>query len=209
MRLVEVKAVKSAKRIKDLEAQVEHLKSLLGAERTTEESWAEYLPQDQRDQFAARALIQEWGDVQRALVRLGFECERGKRETRELGDRIFTTPGCQEYLNRNLADLESGKQAMLTRLMQIAINGEDKNAVTAASQLSKIMGLNKADQGALPAGATQNIFIQMGSANNDGERHRVETIDTDAVIDASDFLVHEPGEATLVDDSEDPVALHA
>lgn len=201
-------------RIKDLEGQIAALMEQRGAEKRSPESWGEYLSQEQRDQFAARALIQEWGDPYRALIRLGFELEKNGSGhlapwVFELADRVFKTPGCQQHLARNMADLETQKQGMLARLMSIAQNGDDKNAVSAASQLSKIMGLNKADQGALPAGATQNIFIQMGSANNDGERHRVETIDTDAVIDASDFLVHEPGEATLVDDSEDPVALHA
>lgn len=202
-------------RVRELEEQVAHLTELLGAQKTTEEEWGAYLSQELRDQFAARALIQEWGDAPRALLRLGFDCpkradNRWVPEVWALANRIFKTPGCQEILGRNFEDLEGQQKAMFARQMQIATTGNDADSVRAATLLAKVMGLNKADQGAaVPIGAQQNIFIQLVAASGEAERHRAESFDSDAVIDATDFLTYEPGEATLIDDSDEPLKIPA
>ena len=205
----------SRDKIAHLEAENADLRARLGAEPTTIESWGVHLTQDLRDQMAARALVQEWGDEPRALLRLGFECpknatNRWMPEVWELAHKVFGTDGVQRILKSNLADLDAQKGTMLARLMQIATHGDDSNAVRAAGQLAKVMGLNKADAAALQAGnMTVNLFQMMGKADPNSPQ-RVSSIveDADEIIDADDFLVHEPGEPTLIDDTED-VGLHA
>lgn len=198
-------------RLQELQRENAELRARLGAEPTSEEYWARHLPQEVRDQMAARALVQEWGDEPRALLRLGFECpknatKRWMPEVWELAHRIFGTPGVQNLLKTNLADIDAQKGTMLARLMQIAQHGDDSNAVKAATQLAKVMGLNKADANALIPGVTVNLFQMMGSADvQDGsgtKRVSSASEDLDAVIDADEFLVHEPGEATLIEDEE-------
>lgn len=211
----------STERRRQLQAQVNDLMKQLGAEPRTLEQWGSFLTQEQRDTFAARAMIQEWGDPVRALIRLGFKPElteqghiKDKEATLALAEQVFGTPGCQAKMAENTATIEENRDAMLQRLMSIAIHSDDTNAVRAASSLAKVMGLNKSDQNALPGGNTTNIFQMMhvsGGTHPSGTTRVLSDVpDAEEVIDATDFLTHEPQEGgVLIDDGEDPKELSA
>lgn len=211
----------SVERMQQMQATINELQAQLGAQPRTLADWGSYLTQEQRDQFAARALLQEWGDITRALVRLGFRpvldkdgIQREKEEWLAIAQAVFGTEGCQAALAANTATVEENRDKMLKRLMSIAINSDDQSSVRAASSLAKIMGLNKSDDASrLPGGNTYNIFQMMNaSAPHAPGTTRVlsDVPDAEEVIDATDFLTHEPQEGgVLISDDDGPGELTA
>ena len=105
----------------------------------------EMLPPTVRDPMAARAWVAEWGDVTRALVRLGFPSMNrlppGKvRLYKHYADCVFGTPGVQAILKRDLSRLDAEREAILSRQLQTALYGEDAESVRAAALLTKVCG---------------------------------------------------------------------
>ena len=103
------------------------------------------LPHLVRDPLAARAWVAEWGDVTRALVRLGFPSMNrlppGKvRLYKHYADCVFGTPGVQAILKRDLSRLDAEREAILSRQLQTALYGEDAESVRAAALLANVCG---------------------------------------------------------------------
>jgi hypothetical protein len=130
---------------RELRREVEELRALLGLSKPrTIEEW-ERLPAAIRDPLAARAFIAEWGDKGRALIRLGFPAMNRLPPYRvrlynEYATRVFETPGVQAILKRDLARLDVEREAILSRVCQTALYGEDGESVRAATLLMKICG---------------------------------------------------------------------
>jgi hypothetical protein len=130
---------------RELRRENEDLRALLGlTSRRTIEEW-EALPRAIRDPLAARAFIAEWGDVGRALVRLGFPAMNRLppdkvRLYKNYAARVFETPGVRAVLERDLARLDADREAILSKLSQTALYGEDADSVRAAEALVKACG---------------------------------------------------------------------
>lgn len=115
----------------------------LRGHRTIDE-W-EALPQEIRDPLAARAFVAEWGDVGRALIRLGFPAmnrlpPNKVRVYHEHVVRVFETPGVHAILERDLARFDADREVILARLCRTALYGEDAQSVRAAEALMKACG---------------------------------------------------------------------
>lgn len=130
---------------RELRRENEELRETLGlrGQRTIEE-W-ERLPAAVRDPLAARALIAEWGDKGRGLIRLGFPAMHRLPPDRvhfynDYVARVFDTPGVQAILSRDLARLDVEREAILSRQMWTAMYGEDGESLRAAALLIKVCG---------------------------------------------------------------------
>ena len=89
-------------RIKRLEAENELLREQLKVnDKRTLDAWL-LIPPELRDRYAARAFINESGDVPSALNVLRFDlgedyrAERSSKKVKELAQIVFGTPGCQK-----------------------------------------------------------------------------------------------------------------
>ena len=129
----------------EMRRELEDLRKLLGLTKPrTIDEW-EMLPPTVRDPMAARAWVAEWGDVTRALVRLGFPSMNrlppGKvRLYKHYADCVFGTPGVQAILKRDLSRLDAEREAILSRQLQTALYGEDAESVRAAAWLANVCG---------------------------------------------------------------------
>ncbi|MFY9719670.1 MAG: hypothetical protein WAK16_08490 [Candidatus Cybelea sp.] len=139
---------------RELRRENEELRGALGlrSSRTIDE-W-ERLPQGLRDPLAARALIAEWGDKGRALIRLGFPAMNRLppdkvRAYNETVARVFETPGVRASLEHDLARLDVEREAILSRLCRAALYGEDGEAVRAAALIIKVCGWEYSDGSSL------------------------------------------------------------
>lgn len=130
---------------RELRREVEELRQRvdLTKPRTIEE-W-EALPQALRDPLAARAWIAEWGDPNRALIRLGFAAmnqlppDRVRLYT-DYTARVFGTPGVEAILKRDLARLDCEREAIISRQLRAALYGTDGESVRSAALLIRVCG---------------------------------------------------------------------
>lgn len=180
--------------------QTEDLKKVvgMGKRRFTFEEWAQTLPQAARDQFAARAILANMGNVYDAALQLGFPLpQRGHKDDyyRDVIEPVFKTPGVQEILDRELKKPDEWREKLISRQVEIALYGSDKEATTAFTQLSRTCGWQK----------TPDIFVQNNRAtilalvarNVPGAPAQP---DEPAI---PQFLEHEPGAPVRIDsDSE-------
>ena len=95
--------------------------------------------------LAARALIAEWGDEGKALVRLGFPAMNKLPANqvpiyRDHIARVFDSPGVRAILKRDLARVDADQEAIISRLHRSAIYGDDATSVRAAALLIKVCG---------------------------------------------------------------------
>jgi hypothetical protein len=130
---------------RELRRENRELRNALGlcGHRTIEE-W-ERLPEAIRDPLAARALIAEWGDAGRALIRLGFPPmnKLPPNQVHLYSDhiaRVFDAPGVHTVLKRDLGRLDADREAILSRLCRTALYGEDADSVRAAEAIIKACG---------------------------------------------------------------------
>lgn len=178
-----------------LEAEVAELRARLGGDgHYTLEQWKAIFTQEQRDQFAARALIASNGDANRAACRLGFEHLRGG-DNSELLLEVFATPGVRAILARDLAEPEKCRQEMIQRQVQIVLYGEDANSLRAFQTLAKTCGWVK----------TPDVLVQHNRqtilALVQGQQRLRQPIESDR-DDPLPFLEHEPGTAVRIDSGE-------
>ena len=115
---------------RELRREVEELRGRLGLSQVRTISEWEALPSAVRDPFAARAFIAEWGDLTRALIRLGFTAMNRLPPDKvqlykDYTAHVFGTPGVQEILRRDLARLDMEREAVLSRQLRTALYGED------------------------------------------------------------------------------------
>jgi hypothetical protein len=129
-------------RTRELEAENAELRGLLGLDRKiTLESWSLTLPQKLRDMFAARALMQEFGNDLNALQRLGFSVFQMQRDEQEkIITTVLRTPGVTEIIERDFVDSEASWVNAMRRMREIAIHGEETHAVRAAAFVGKVEG---------------------------------------------------------------------
>ena len=130
---------------RELRRENEELRGPLGLRgRRTIAEW-EALPEELRDPLAARALVAEWGDRGRALVRLGFPAmnrlpPHAVHVYHDHVARVFGAPGVEALLKRDLGRLGVERNAILSRLYRTALYGEDSESVRAAEMLIKVYG---------------------------------------------------------------------
>ncbi len=194
-----------------LQQEIKELRARLAITDAVDvELWEKMMPQEQRDQMAARALLAEWGDVPRALTRMGFSVftyrgENGnlkivdKKELARIAERVLATPGVREIMRRDLKDLEAQREDILARLARIALYGEDDASVKAASQVAKLMGWQTTPDTVIDNRRISLYSIVGGNspALRGGPAQEIPP-------DHTGFLDHEPGEPTRID-SGDPV----
>jgi hypothetical protein len=196
------------RRNEELEKEVVALRQSLGLQHSTVDEWARFAPQHLRDQMAASALIMEKLDEPRALIRLGFHCEKNKQnrwvaEVWEKARQIFDTPGVKAILERDMEDAEANKAKIIARLVQTAMHGSEGDSVRASQQLAKMADWNNTDRGALPTNVTVNLMQMFGDKPATQAKSVEAAADPDGVIDADHFLLHEPGEAALIRDEDE------
>lgn len=197
-------------KIEHLERENEELRERIGLEAPrTLEDWELVGTQELRDAMAVRALIAEWNDPFRALVRLGFtpplrESGRVKREEYDaLIQRIFKTPGVERLLAEMTRDLEENKPELIRRQMEIAQHGDADASVRAFSQLSKIAGWQKTPDTVID-NRRVNLYTLVGGEAAKPQRQDQEALP--APDDVGNFLAHEPGEAVrIVSDGGDAI----
>lgn len=166
----------------------------LGHRYQSFEEWEAALPQRLRDEFAARALIASCGDTYRAAIRLGFG-RLHQRFPEELLPRIFGTDGVREILARDLREPEKQKAAMIERMVQFALYGDEANAVRAFQMLAKVCGWQKQPD-VLVQHNRQTVLALVSQKNHRGE------ISSDSPAELPAFLEHEPGAATRIDSGD-------
>jgi hypothetical protein len=208
--------VAASPEVAELRAEIARLREALEMEPTSEEAWGASAPQELRDRMAATALVAEKLDEWNALRRLGFDIPAKPRDgtnpifrtVKGLGLRIFGTPGVQAILDLSMQDAEANKAAIIARLIETAKHGTDGESTRATQQLAKMADWNEGDKKVAAAGANKLNLMQMfGSPSQNGSARVVQDTDHDAIIDAEEFLVHEPsaeGERVI---DEDAVAL--
>jgi hypothetical protein len=130
---------------RELWRENEYLWAPLGLSKPrTIDDW-EMLPQEIRDPLAARALVAEWGEAGRALIRLGFPAVNRLPPDKvslykEYIARVFETPGVRAILERDLSRLDADREAILARQSRTALYGEDAESVRAAALVAKVCG---------------------------------------------------------------------
>lgn len=186
-------------RIAELEQEVAELRAQLSvAPSQTPHTWAEFLTQEMRDEFAARALARAWGDTHSALARLNFVNIPNVRsaEHKELANMVFDTPGVRERLAISFKDADASWNEIMERQRQIALRGDDDASVRAATQLAKIEGrIRQPDASAL----TQSISLAVLVNGQQATPMTNVTSDTPQSLDILTVLAHEPGEPKRVD----------
>lgn len=170
-----------------------------GDVRWTIEEWEATIPQHIRDGFAARALIASEGDGFRAAVRLGFDRLR-RPEGAETLLRIFSTPGVQEILARDLTEPEANRKALIERQVKIGLYGADTDSVRAYQMLAKTCGWIQTPD-VLVQNRTQTILTLVTQKNNRGETP--ENLQESTPL----FLEHEPGAARRIDSGDETIAI--
>jgi len=193
-------------KLRQLENEVKELRARLALSEPVEvESWERVIPEEMRDQFAAMALMREWGSTANALARMGFDVGRGEGQIwgtalDALAARVFEKPGVTAILSHNFADVEASWQEILQRQRKIALYGDDDASARAAAQLAKIEGRVKPE-----AGPTVNVslFGLFGNSKPDAQaityEHAREAGDPLAI------LSHEPGPARRIDSGDEHV----
>jgi hypothetical protein len=163
------------------------------------ETWEKTLPTGVRDALAARALIHCNGDAFRAAARLGFGPLRTKHAQTVIFPRLFETEGVKAILARDLKEPEQNRQALIERMVNIAMYSDDSISVKAFQVLAKVCGWIRTPD-VLVQNNRQTILALVTQKNARGE------IPAEALDTLPAFLEHEPGAATRID-SGDYVAL--
>lgn len=200
-------------RIEALERENQELRQRIGMDAPLDLTvWEMVNTQEMRDALAVRALIQEWGDPYKALMRLGFQFKiepngaigkEDREHVRALIKRIFETDGVKTIYAKAFEDVEALKPEIINRQAQIALYGDDESSVRAASQLAKVAGWNKPDPDSnkMPVINLYNFMAPNGHAQ---VRASVND-EPQAIPAASGFLDHEPGEPVRIDSGDDQV----
>lgn len=187
-------------RLHELEEEVAQLRELLQLTHARDlEEW-DILPQNIRDQMAARAIMSEWGDITKAAMRLGFKIDKeamGKNERLALYERLFNTPGVKALLRHHTKEIEENRDQILSRLQQIAIHGSDDAAVRAIQSVAKIAGWQKT-----PDTTIDNRRITLVGLLGNDRREEFSQPELKGSVDAMELLSHDPGEAIEVIDGE-------
>lgn len=175
------------------------LRERLGMDSTDVGLWLTLNPQDTRDRLAARALIAEWGNPYNALLRLGIQATKGDVES--LSEQVFKTEGCQSIMHDTLSDDEAYKR-IINRQKEIAQFGDNDQSVRAAQVLGKFLGWQKLPDTVID-NRRQHITLQQIVNPADEAIQSKNTKELPAgIVDAADFLSHEPGAATRISTDE-------
>ena len=146
------------------------------------------VPQALRDRFAARAYFQMSGSRYHALRLLGIECTRNN--CREIGEKVFGTEGCQEFINQNLADANAAKPQIIERLVEQALHGDDNVSSRSTALLARISGWVKE-----PTVNVDNRRVTLYSMNG-GAPTAIGPAEEKPALEG--MLDHEPGDAIRV-----------
>jgi hypothetical protein len=177
------------------------------------ESWEASGQEQQRDVFAARALIAEWGNQARALQRLGFNVMAGKtwdvKVVAVLSEAVFNTPGVREILDQAPLSNDGSWAKILERTRKTALIGDDESAVKAAQLLAKVEGRIKDTKKQLPPAAV-SLHVLVNNQGNPAtvgiaDVKQAEAIETH---DPLSILAHEPSDTGVpipVDEKDLPV----
>jgi len=197
-------------RVKELEAELAELKEKLGAEPQDLDGWM-MIPEEIRDRFAARALMQSAGDWKTALKCLGFRVSgkitgegavaKVKAQT-ALREAVLNTRGVQAILRRTLDADEARRKATIDRLFEEVEFGPGDRAVRAAQPLAKLAGWIK-DEPPPQQTVTIHLASLVGGVALEGHpQKRVHTIDQpkEPLTSIDSVLAHEPGAAKPLDD---------
>lgn len=133
-----------ARAVKELKQENALLRKALELDEApfTLEMWEQSGTQAMRDGFAARALLQEWGNQPHALQRLGFNVINKAGQWKPahvamLADKVLNTPGVRAQLDHNLKEVDASWEKVVERQRSIALTGTDENAIRAAQNLAK------------------------------------------------------------------------
>lgn len=184
---------------KALKAEIAELRARLELTESVAsfEDWGASAPQDIRDRMAARALVSEYLNGPNALKRLGFKItdEKGRLDRPYyllLVKKVFETPGVRAILAHDLKDIEQVRKEVLARQTEIALHGEEGNAVRAATVIAKIAGWNKEEEGK----TVQVNLYQLINGNTSSAPKLA--VSVNAAANGSTFLDHDPGEAVVI-----------
>jgi hypothetical protein len=176
------------------------LRERLGMEHDlTFERWESSMPQEVRDTFAARALVNEMGNCAAALTRLGFPRHDPKKfpNYRETWAKVFQTPGVLKILN--LGKLEDFQEPIMFRQAEVALHGDDTNSTRAAQFVARTLGWQKTPDIHIHQNR-QTIYALVNQKNSRGE---IEGETIEALAD--DFLGHEPAGPQRIDSGDERV----
>ncbi|GAC1550357.1 MAG: hypothetical protein NVS3B16_24690 [Vulcanimicrobiaceae bacterium] len=192
----------------DARAEVKQLRVVLELERKYEsyEEWGEYLPQEMRDEMAARALLTSWGQTWKALILLGFDVAIGSShaqaghlstpQIKALAERIFGTAGVKAIVARGLLDIEEQRSAIVRRTAEIAVNGSDEASVRATQMVAKLAGWTGPDTVVHAPQISLYNLVNAGKTSAAIEADQQQAIIEAEVkrVDPLAILSHEPGE---------------
>jgi hypothetical protein len=199
--------VSRERRYRALKDENDDLRARMGMTPTDLDMWEAFNPQDARDMMAAQALVAEWGDARRALMRLGIAIGKGKPDIVEpLAARIFLTPGCQAIMNRDLSDATANHEAIVKRMSRIATLGTDDTSVKATQVLAKLLGWQKTPDTVIDNRKVQITLQQLVNPGDRAVRASAKELPA-GTVDAVDFLGHEPGPATRISTDENMDAI--
>lgn len=165
------------------------------------EEWEETMPQELRDQFAARALIESQGDYIRAAGRLGFKGWSTVRPASSLAPllaRIFATPGCRAILERDLAEPKKIRGQLIERQVQIALYGDDQHSTRAFHELAMVCGWKRSAD-IIVHNQPTTVLAMVTQKDHRGD---LPIANAEAL---PGFLEHEPGAAVRIDSGNEYV----
>jgi hypothetical protein len=157
------------------------------------EEWERMMPQDLRDAFAARALIEANGSGARAACVLGFSKPK-HGFPKGFMDRLFDTAGVQAILKRDLSKPEEYKSKLIERMVQLALYADEGSSIRAMQLLSKLCGWIRMPE-VLVQNNRQTILALVTQKD-----HRGMTAENLEL--APSFLDHEPCIAVRIDSGE-------
>ena len=193
---------------KRLKKEIDALRDALNSEPIDLGAWYA-IPEQLRDQFAARALFAESGHWGSALKRLGFRpAGMGSAGAKELFDTVFGTPGCQALLSADLSDAQEQRKALVHRMVEVGLRGSDDAAVRATQVVAKLAGWLK-DEDTTRGQTVIHLWGAVAGATQNAEPKHVTTIDhQERALPSTDPLVvlgHEPGEPVRIDSGDERV----
>jgi hypothetical protein len=187
-----------------LRKENDELRERLGMPSTDLETW-EAMPIEWRDQMAARALVAEWLDARRALIRLGFGDLRTE-VWKPLVKIIFETDGVRANLARNLADIEANKQAFLQRTAQIALHSADEATSIRASELLARVGGWAPKEAPPQTQVHVSLYGLIGAGDEQRGPKKVDPLES-AVLEGDPMAIfrHTPGAAIRIDSGDEAI----
>lgn len=208
-----LRAENRAQKVIRLEAENAELRARLALTEPASMDLWDLLPQNVRDDMAARAIFQENGHPVNGLRRIGFEVKSGinnpaeAARTKAMVTKVFDTPGVRKRLEENFSDAEAQRTNIMAVQVEIALRGTPDQAIKATQNIARLQGW-LAHETPDVAGSVVALWGLVAGERVKDQPKRVHGTDRPALTpgsDVADVLSHEPGAAVRIDSESNAV----